>query len=175
MLFNKKFESSGTSTDSFIILKDGESVEGVFAGNPYEFYQHWENKKPSVCTGRGCERCVAGVKASFRFRINFIVKAPDNTLTAKILEQGQMIYGQIQDLEESGYVLETNKFRISRKGAGMNDTQYTVLPVPKGELNAEALKAVRAVKLLDLTPQAPKQDAQQEAHRQDIMEAGVPF
>ena len=58
-------ERKVTSEDSlpFIKLQDGESVIGLFAGDPYEFYQHWEGNRSVICPGKAtCAKCQAGDK-----------------------------------------------------------------------------------------------------------------
>jgi len=152
MKFSQVFEQ-GIGADVFIRLADGQSIEGVLRGDPYEFWQHWVNKIPSECKGKGCQLCAEGSKAIFRFRINMIVKGEDGNLIAKIFEQGKTIYQLLQDLSVSGYDLEVTKIKIARKGSTMSDTTYNVLPVPNGVLNEYQLKAVQAVKLNDLKPQ----------------------
>ena len=141
----------GVSSNQFLKLKDKDKVSGVFRGEIHHFKQHWENQKSSVCPGKDtCEKCKAGNKAAFRFRLNFILKdAATNELTSKIFEQSWGTYLDLKTLHESGYELDKHFVSISRAGTGQA-TRYTVIPLPKGQLTELQEKNASVVKLQDL-------------------------
>lgn len=138
----------------FISLKDGEKVKGVLRGEPVTFRTHWENNRSSVCDGTDCEKCKAGNKATFRFRLNMIVADENGKPEAKVLEQGWKFYGMLADLNEE-YPLDKNYVTISRKGKGMNDTVYSILPIKDKTVSEETEKKLSDVKLLPLSPNDP--------------------
>ena len=122
---------NGGSQDLFVKLKDKESIVGVFRGQPYEFRIHWVDKRSKPCLPP-CELCDQKVKFSFQFRLNFITRVSGNWV-AKILEKGSVVYDSLKQLNED-YPLEKYAVRIIRSGSQMNDTVYTILPIPRGEV-----------------------------------------
>lgn len=151
-----KFKDSDSSGGgSFVRIKDGENVVGIFQGDPVEYRQHFSQaeRKSYVCPESECPRCAAGEKSSFRFRLNFLV-AEGNSFTPKILEQGWTVYEALRELNKE-YPLEKTLIKFSRKGTDMNDTQYFILPSSQG-LNEEKLAAIKRIELLDLTPGGKK-------------------
>lgn len=149
MQFNSSSDS-GVDTKNFVKLKDKESAIGVFRGDPYDFRQHWVDKRSVLCTGaeKGCKLCAEKVKDGFRFRLNFITKE-NGGYVPKIFEQGWMVYEQLRALHEGDYKLDKTIVRITRSGTGQN-TSYTVIPVPKGDVTPEIEKTLAAIKLHDL-------------------------
>lgn len=134
---------------SFLRLKDKEKVKGIFQGEIYEFKTHWNGTFSEVCPQDStCPHCVAGLKPKFRFRVNFVVKEKD-VYVAKIFEQGWKVYNELNTLN-STYSLENYIFEISRSGAGLNDTKYTILPIPNGALNQVTKDLLSKVELIDL-------------------------
>lgn len=148
-----------TGAKNLVILKDNENITGVFRGELFEFRQHWIDKQPSVCAGRQeCAHCKGGLKPSYRFRLNFVMRDPESgQRVAKLFEQGWTMREQLEALNED-YPLESTVVRIQRKGSGMNDTTYTILPVKGGALNPEQEKELEAVPLLPLEPVNEKPD-----------------
>lgn len=146
-----KFRAKSEDTRNFIKLKGGESVTGVFRGDPYDFRIHWLQKEQRsvLCEGKEkCPVCELGNKSSFRFRVNFIVKEGE-AYVAKVLEQGWTSYQALMNLQESGYDLEKQIMVITRQGTGLN-TSYSFIPSPKGLATPDSLKQIAAVKLNDL-------------------------
>lgn len=146
-----KFRAKSQDTRNFIKLKAGESIQGVFQGDPYEFKTHWlQNEQRSVlCDNPAlCAVCKLGDKPKFRFRVNFVVKEGD-AYAAKVLEQGWTSYQALENLQESGYNLEKQIIVITRQGAGLN-TSYSIIPSPKGLINGDAEVKIKEVKLNDL-------------------------
>lgn len=166
-----KFKTRPKGLDAdFLKIEAGQSVEGVFRGDPVDFYQHWpKGGEKSICSGSGCPSCAAGVKRNFRFLINFVMKE-NAAYVAKVWEQSGTVYDDMRGLHESGYDLEKTVVRITRKGNG-KDTTYHIVPKPDGKLTPATEKAIAAVKLNELgqgasesTPaREPGEDAQEEA------------
>lgn len=144
-------ERKMTSEDSlpFIKLKDGESISGSFAGDPYEFYQHWKGGRSVICPGKDtCASCKEGDKGTFRFRLNLIVKEGD-VYVAKVFEQGGKIYDYLRDMDREYKGLERVPVKITRKGTEKN-TSYVILP--QAPFTSKQLATLAKVPLLDLTP-----------------------
>lgn len=150
----KKPEGEGGAT--FLKLKDGESVKGVFRGDPFDFESHWKNGSVP-CPGAGCEFCAQGEAPAFRFRINLVVKE-NGAYTAKLWEQGWRVYEALQGLDVSGYDLEKTAVQVTRRGSDKNNTTYSILPIPNAELSEDQLKAIGDTKLHDPCPRPPKEE-----------------
>lgn len=144
--------SSGQSGKAdYVKLKSGDSIRGVFRGEPHVFYSHWKDGRPYACEGRDiCGKCAVGDKTSFRFKINFIVKE-NETYVTKVWEQGWTVFLDLKALNEGGYDLEKFLMKISRTGSTMNDTKYSVVPVPNGQLSPIQLGHLANVKLVSLS------------------------
>jgi len=148
MQFNVKKNETSLSGNDFILLKDKESISGVFQGNPFEFKVHWLNNRSEKCNGKNCTQCSAGNKPRFRFRLNMIVKEGDQ-FKAKIFENSFRVYEQLRALNESDYDLEDVFVKITRSGEG-TDTQYSILPLKNGALTDNHKKLISTVKLHNL-------------------------
>ena len=122
----------------FIRLKDGDSIEGMFAGEPHTYYSKFKDKPEYTAWADG---------RSFKFRLNFITKNDDNELEAKILTGGSTISNAILDMKEE-YGLDCI-FKIKRTGSGKDDTRYTILF--KDKLKDGELAVYKSVKLNQLT------------------------
>ena len=170
-----KFNSG--NGNSFLKINDKESVVGIFRGEPYEYRQHWVNKKGELCPGEGCEHCAAGEKPGFRFRLNFVTyDAVD--YKAWIIEQGWNFYTDLKGLHEGDYDLEKTLVKITRNGTG-NMTKYTILPVANRVLTEQEMARIGAVKLLKLEKDEERSQAPaQSEHMQslsDMSEQDIPF
>lgn len=148
----------GPGNGTFLKLKDGDKVTGVFMGDPAIFRQHWIGGRSAPCQGKAeCEHCKTGDKAKFRFRINMITKI-DGVYVAKVFENGYGMYLDLKELHESAYDLPTTVVILSRSGEG-TDTRYRVLPAKNnGGLKAEDFKKLANIPLNKLTeePEAPE-------------------
>ncbi len=156
-----------------VTLKGGEKVQGVFRGEPHCFRQHWVNKQPKPCPEYGCELCAKGEKSQFRFRLNIVMKNEAGNLQAKVFENGRKLFKQLGALNKE-WPLDKNVIKVSREGSGLNDTVYTVAPVPNGTLTAEAEALYAKIPLVDLG----ERDADEgvpEPQRTPITEDSVPF
>lgn len=130
-------KGEGSGGGVFIKLGDGQSVKGVFQGDPIDFMNAF---KP-------------GDKPSFRFRINLVVKE-NGAYVAKIFENGITVYRSLRALSETGYELDKHWYVISRSGNTKDTTSYSILPAPKGDLTPEDMIHVKSIRLNDLTPKA---------------------
>jgi hypothetical protein len=129
---------SGTGSNLFLKLKDGESKTGVCRGEIYEFTIKWEGGKSSVCSPDD-----EGAKT--RFRLNFVVHE-DGKFVPKIWEYGLIVYNLLSEIAEE-YDLEKTKLKITRRGTG-TDTVYMILPLLKEPIPAKTLAEIEAVPLL---------------------------
>lgn len=121
----------------YIKINDGESIEGVFRGEPYIFYSDFNSKKESE---------FAFGDAKFRFRINFLVYDKEtDTFIPKILERGSLFAEQVFVAKDE-YGLDSI-FKITRKGSGLKTVHNLLFKKP---LTNDQLKKVVAVELLDL-------------------------
>lgn len=126
-------EGKGSGGKNFVKLKDGDSVIGVFRGEPHIFYKIYQDKVEYDEWAEG---------RNFRFRINFIVKEGDQYV-AKIFEGGRRVADDVVAASEE-YTLNS-VFKISRKGSGKENTKYSVLF--KSALEEEQLDKIKKVKL----------------------------
>lgn len=126
----KAMSQEGGSKD-YIKLKDGQFVEGVFVGEPYPFYQKYQDKLEYTEWAEG---------RSFRFKMNFVTKEngqyvckifQNNKTTFKALEEAIAEYGQ------------DCLYKVKRTGSTKEDTTYSVLF--KAKLNEEQVAKVKAV------------------------------
>lgn len=135
MKFRDDLPDSGGG--SFLRLKDKESIVGVFVGDLHEFFTLWKDKVSTIVP-EGTS------KASFRFRVNFVIKEGDGYV-AKIFEQGKTVYKQLLEINKE-YPLETIAVKITRQGSGVSDTEYFFMPMLKTPVS----EAVYKVQLLQL-------------------------
>ena len=134
-------KESESSSGKFIRLKDGEFIEGVFAGQPYQFYASFAEKK-------GYEKWAEG--RSKRYRVNFIVKGE-----AKIFESGTTTFKAIVAvIKEYG---QENVFKIKREGSGKENTTYHVLF--RAPLAQEDYKKITGIKLNSLSVRPQESDS----------------
>ncbi len=154
MRFKDEKDIPSGGGDKFVKLKDGESIAGVFMGDPYEFSVLWSSGKSSVVED-------GTPNAKFRFRVNFITKDAKGYV-AKLFEQGPAVYKRLIKLNEDFQGLENVVVKITRHGSGMNDTEYTIDPVmdPKNPRQLMAVPdALSTVQLLPMTQETKPKDA----------------
>lgn len=145
-----EFKATKAPSNKFVRLQDGESIQGVFRGDPFDFMQHWVKGDGSaphsfMCPGEGCEECQKGNKPGFRFRLNFIVKEGSDYV-AKIFEQSKTVYGILRTLNKACDV-EKKVMKVTRTGSG-KQTKYDIEPA--GDLSEATEKSLAQVKLNDL-------------------------
>lgn len=147
MKFNA--ESGAMDSKNYLRLKDKESAVGLFVGEPYDFRGHWTGKQLDLCSEDNlCSHCATGLKSTFRFRSNIIVKEGESYV-ARIFEQAWTVYETMKKLN-SEYDLEKHLVRISRSGTGLSDTAYSIIPVKDGEVKPELAKKLAVIPLHDL-------------------------
>lgn len=137
-----------TGGGNFLKLKDGESATGILRGEVKVFYVTWEG-------GKSTEVPEGTPGAKFRFRVNLVVAEKDGVFAPKILEQGAMVYKAFKDLAED-YELSETIIKIKRSGSGQNNTEYSVMPLPK-KPEASTLKKLEVIELLPLESEESKE------------------
>lgn len=139
----------GVDSKHLIRLKDGESISGVFRGEPYDFRQHWIDNRPQFCSGVSCPECEKKLRSSFTFRLNLVV-FEKGIFVAKIFEQRSTVYKQLKNLHRSGYDLTKTVVTITRFGKSKDDTTYSILPTPNKTFTPQLEAALAKVELHDL-------------------------
>lgn len=127
-------------------------IKGVFAGEPFLFTNHFlgAGKSSGECLGDGCPHCAAGIKASDRFKINFIVWE-DNQYVAKTFEFNSFTYDSLSELHNAGYDLSKNLVQLSKVGSG-TQSKVLVIPVPNVVLSTQQQEDIARVPLNALAP-----------------------
>jgi len=144
MDFNDDFFSDKpkAGTSDFLTLKAGEEVVGVFHGEVKGFWKHF---KGPICKGRNeCEECAKGGQASKKFQINFITKGSEGYVIKKWergITEGKALGALSQD-----YDLRNHLFKIRRTGSGKDDTVYSIIPMPNGNLPEELKTFISNIK-----------------------------
>lgn len=140
-------QSDGGGNGTFLKVEDGKSVNVVFAGELFKFYQSW----PQGGTKQVFTEPTAG--ASVRFKANVIIHE-DGKFIAKIWEFPASVNNMLFEISNELDITKT-KCKISRMGGGKK-TQWMVFPL--GPVDAKSLKAIEAVELLPLKPQDAQPD-----------------
>lgn len=135
-------QSDGLGNGSFLKIEEGKSVNVVFRGDLYKFWQSW----PQGGTKQIFSEPTPG--ASIRFRANVIIH-DGAKFTARVWEFGALVNNMLYEYS-SEMEIEKTKCKITRTGSGKK-TQYIVIPL--GPLDKKALKEIEAVELLPLGPQ----------------------
>jgi hypothetical protein len=121
----------------FLKLKDGESVKGVFKGEPRYFYQKWgEGEVPEGTPG-----------AAWRFELNFVTK-DGASYVAKVFSQGTRVMKRLEFLNKKK-PLERLVVEITRSGSTKDDTEYFI-EIADTQPNEAGWRVIDAVKLVDL-------------------------
>ena len=107
----------------FLKLRDKESAYVIFMGDPYEFFQTFDQlKMRATVVPEGTP------KAQFRFRMNAVIKAEGGGYEAKIFENGATVYNMLKVLNDEYGGLDTVIVKITRKGTGL-ETEYQLVPL----------------------------------------------
>lgn len=140
-------EYADNPTSGIFIPKMGnkQTIQGVFAGTAYYFWNNF-NAKDKI-PYEGCPKRPDGY--SFRFRINLIVKE-NGAWTAKIWENSGTVNNQLLDLKKTYKKFLEMIFTITRNGTTKDDTRYAILPLVDEPLTESDKKQIAAVKLHDL-------------------------
>jgi hypothetical protein len=154
----------GVGTENYLKLADGQSVTGVFRGEAYEFWQKWpKGGEKEIFT-----EPAPGAKS--RFKLNFVIKAENGVLIAKVWEFGLGTYNELAEIHAE-YPLPETTIKITRSGTGTN-TKYSILPLLKTPLTKAQLAKINEVPLHVLDIQQ-KPEAIEDAESVDADE--VPF
>ena len=149
-----------TSGGKFLKIGDGETVTGILRGSVRDFYVLWNPDKTSTIVPEGTP------KAKFRFRVNLVTWDQAGNLEAKILEQGPTMYKMLKELSQD-YELDKTAIKIKRTGSGQNNTEYSIVPMPKPPSD-KMLEALRHIELLSL-------EDEQDTATQKPIEDDLPF
>lgn len=117
-------------------------------------------RKTAVCTAEDEGRCWACEQTSnpeigkkwrpkLRFYANVLVRNPDGEDKVKILKRGfsdKDIGNDLINIVEEFETLTANDMKYSRKGEGLNDTSYSLLPLAPKPLTDEE----KALELIDV-------------------------
>ncbi len=141
--------STGSGGGKFLKIEIGQSVKGVFRGEPQIYYRKWPKGGVKV------ESDVPAAGFDERYKVNFVTQE-DGVFVAKIFDCNVYIYNQIADINES-MDIETIKCKISRQSAGKGST-YMILPIIKEVISAKALAEIEAIELIPLGKQPPQPD-----------------
>jgi len=117
---------------NFLRLGDGKSVIGVFRGDPFTFYQSYENGRYRVVPS-------TDANGKFAFKINFIVKEGDS-LVAKIFQGNYFDYTALMDLHDE-FDLEKVYIQISQTGERQNK-RISFLPRTKQKPDEKKIASV---------------------------------
>ena len=133
----EKLEDEAKKSGTYVKIKDGESVIGVFQGDPVSFY--------SIFGDKANTRYEEQVEDStFKFLVNFLVKEKDGW-APKIFQGSLAVLKTILEAKKK-YGLDV-VMEIKRNGTG-KDTRYMFMFDRK--LEGDELAAVRATQLLSL-------------------------
>ncbi len=166
MEFKSEPKEKGTSSNSFLKLKDGDVFMGVFRGEPHEFHVRWENSKSIPCLP-------SNANAKFRCRLNFVVKDAEGKYVPRIWEIGPRVYNQLKELNVD-WKLDKTVVKVSRKGKGLNDTEYSITPT-KAVVDDKLEALLSQVVLLDLKEGLSPQVANANAPAAVDMHEELPF
>lgn len=131
-------KNSDEGGSSYLKLEDGQSINGVFRGEVYQFYQHWPPGGEKIVS----DKPFPG--GSMRFKANFVVYE-NKRFIAKVFEFTATTNNALANLAKVCDIRKT-KVMISRNGVGKK-TQYTVLPVLNEPLTDEQIKKIEATEL----------------------------
>lgn len=125
---------------AFVRLTDGESVRGIFQGDPVVFWVLWKGQRSFVVPETTPE-------SRPRFKMNFVTQE-NGQLVAKVFEGSMTLYRQLKELHEE-YDLSKTMVKITRNGTG-KETVYSILPA-REPVDKVAMKRIQNVQLQDLT------------------------
>lgn len=140
-------EKELSKSGKFLKLKDGESIEVVFVGQPHTFYQAYKdpNEYQEWKEGR-----------SFKFRINVAVyNKEDDSFKIGLWQQSKTFLKALVEAKKE-YGMDC-LYKIKRSGATKDDTTYHVLF--KAKLAPTQLKSVNMLDTLPLTGGNSRKDA----------------
>lgn len=137
MKFIRQQQETHKGPGKFLKVEDGGSVNGIFRGEIFTFYNKWVNGKGTVCHPDD-----PGAKP--RFKLNFVTYE-DGKFIAKIFEFPQTVYNQLADIAEV-YPLEKTKVKVTRRGTG-TDTVYNFIALTNEPISPVTMTQIEAVSL----------------------------
>lgn len=132
---------TGNGGGKFLKIEIGQSVNGVFRGDPQVYWRKWPKggvKVESDVEQEGFEE---------RYKVNFVINE-GGVPTPKIFDMNLYTYNQLADINES-YDVETIKVKISRQPTGKGST-YLLLPLLKEPIPPSFLKQLESIELIEL-------------------------
>jgi len=120
---------------NFLKIGDGKSIIGVFRGDPYIYYQVFENGRYQVVPS-------TDANGKFAFKINFIIKDGD-ALVSKIFQGNYYDYQALMDLHEE-FDLEKIYVQISQTGERQSK-RMSYMPKTKQKPDEKKLASVTLV------------------------------
>lgn len=132
----KKSKEEQKKGKKYVALKDGDSMVGIFAGEPDVFYQNFKTSEKSE---------FYKTDFKFRFRIGFVVKEGDSYVK-KVFEGSARTRDAL--LDAVGEYGQKCVFKIKRTGSGIEDTRYSILLQEKID-DARYNKILESVKAED--------------------------
>jgi hypothetical protein len=118
----KKLADKHVNQGGFFVRlqNDGDTVVGVFSGEPYAKEVYWDGQKYLDAPPEG-----GGAKASLRVALNFFVPGEG---AMKIIEGGTAWFKDVLEIREK-YGLDQWVFEVKRRGKkGDPKTKYSILP-----------------------------------------------
>ena len=147
-----KFDGDTKAFSKFLKIEPGQSVSGVFRGEPLFYACKEVDKKTVPCPP-------SDPQAKARFKVNFIMKQKDLSYKSFVWEQSGGVYNALKTLNED-FPLETTIVKISREGSGLK-TKYTILPNGSNfKVSPELDTLLNDVQLIKLDVGTPDEDAQ---------------
>lgn len=134
----KDMDTEGES--NFLKIEAGSFVQfNILTDEPTKMVTHWIQRKPNPCEGTKCHYCDSGNKPRKSWRIKVFDR---KTGTSKDFDFGPQIAAQLKNidsiLQENSLNIRDVDIRINRQGAGLEDTEYFVVQVPKKPLPDDA-------------------------------------
>lgn len=148
----------GAGAENFLNIEDGQSINVVFRGQPFLYYQSWPfggEKETSLEPFPG---------AKPRYLWNAVIRdVKAKKFVAKIWDMAAPTYEILYKIN-SKLPLEKTKVEITRNGIGKK-TKYMIIPMP-GDLDERALREIEAVQLNILHREESSAEDEQEEPRE---------
>lgn len=142
-----EINNNASEKTNFTTFGEGSTIIRVVQDEPFSRWSHWmpRAKRSITCPGKGCPICnlIKSAKAnketpqyssSKRHSINVINR---NTERLEIMEQGKGFFQSLLDLNKEVGKVSDYDIKVIRKGLDMNNTTYTLIPLPAKPLSPE--------------------------------------
>jgi hypothetical protein len=140
-------KTGDTEKVPYVKLPEGKTTVRILDEAPKSYWKHWIPglNRSVLCLGTNCPVCeirkkdlAEGKKSKFNVsRVHAINVLNRGTNEVEVLEKGNSIFEDLKSINQEVGDLRTFDVTIIRKGTGMNDTKYTILPCPAKPLTAE--------------------------------------